>query len=283
MARAGIAAKSVQQEAAAAVHAAKPWLIWLGRFGYVAKGVVYTLIGVLALQAAIGAGGKTMGTKGALAQIGEAPFGHFLLIAIGIGLVGYALWRFVQAFMDTEKKGADAKGLFVRVSYGLIGSIHVGFAISAFALVSGSGGGEGDSTQGWTAQLMAQPFGRWLVAIAGGIIFGRGAFHMYRALSLKFLEKLTLSEMSATERRWAARLGRIGYAARGIVFAIIGVFMTVAAVHEDPHEARGFDGALDTLAAQPWGWAVLGAVALGLLSYGLYMFVEARYRRMVIT
>jgi hypothetical protein len=266
-----------------AVRKAEHWLVRLGRFGYVAKGIVYTLIGVLAVMAAVGAGGQTTDSTGALHRIGQAPFGRYLLLAIGVGLVGYAVWRFVQAFLDTENKGTNAKGIAVRASYFAIGVAHVGLAIPAFAFVFGSGDNGGDATEDWTAALMSQPFGQWLVGIVGAMILGRGAFHIYRAYSRKFREKLKLREMSATEDKWATRLGRLGYGARGFVFVIIGVFLILAAVKADPQQARGLDGALDALAQQPWGSALLAIVALGLAAYGLYMFVEARYRRMLIT
>jgi hypothetical protein len=231
-------------------------------------------------------GGDTTGTSGAFQKIGEVPFGKPLLITIAVGLAGYALWRFVQAFMDTECKGAGFKGLAVRACYFAIGVVHAALAISAVKLIAGHGGAgvsDGDATQGWTVELMSQPYGRWLVGIVGAIVFGRGAFHMYRAFSVKFREKLQLREMSATEEKWALRLGRMGYGARGFVFAIIGAFLIVAAIREDANQARGIGGTLHTLAQQPWGSALLGAVALGLSAYGLYLFVEARFRRMVIT
>ena len=261
---------------------AHSWLIGFGRFGFAAKGVVYTLIGVLAVQTALGKG-EVAGSQGALERIGEAPFGRYLLIAMGVGIVGYALWRFIQAFFDTENKGTKGKGIAVRVGYFLIALVHVGLAISAFALVSGSGKGGGDSPRGWTAELMSQPFGRWLVAAAGALVLAYGAFQMYRGFSLKFRDKLLLDEMSATTDKWATRLGRMGYAARGIVFGVVGLFLVIAALRSDPREARGLDGALTTLAEQPWGWLVLGLVAVGLGAYGIFMFVEARYRRMVLT
>jgi hypothetical protein len=204
-------------------------------------------------------------------------------LAIGVGIVGYALWRFVQAFMDTENKGSGPKGIAVRIGYAVIAFVHLGLAISAFAMVSGGSASGGDSARGWTAQLMAQPFGRWLVAIVGALVVGYGAAQFRRAYTAKFREKLRLREMSGREDKLATRLGRMGYAARGVVFGIVGAFFIAAAIHTDPQEARGLDGALQTLAAQPWGWAALGAVALGLTAYGLFMFVEARYRRMVIT
>ena len=277
----------MQQQIRAATHEAarqaRPWVIGFGRFGYVAKGVVYTLIGVLAVQAAVGGGGRITGKNGALQEIGGAPFGRYLLIAIAVGIVGYAAWRFIQAILDTEHKGSKAKGLAVRAGYFAIGIVHLGLAASAFHLLSGSGGSGGDQTRSWTVRLMSQQQGEWLVGIAGALVIGYGGRQLYRAWTSKFREKPRLRGMSATEDRWATRFGRIGYGARGVVFGLVGAFLIVAAIQSDPNEARGLDGALATLARQPWGSALLCAVAAGLTAYGLYMFVEARYRRMVIT
>jgi Domain of Unknown Function (DUF1206) len=265
------------------VREAQLWLVRLGRFGYVAKGVVYILVGVLALQTALGARRQATGSEGALEQVGEAPFGKILLLAIGVGIVGYAIWRLVQAFLDTENKGRGLKGLSIRFGYFVIALIHAGLATSALALASGSNATAGDSARAWTAQLMSQPFGRWLVAIVGAIVIAHGAMQLRRAYTLKFREKLKLTEMNADEDKWATRLGRVGYAARGIVFGLVGTLFVAAAIYMDPQQARGLDGALQTLARQPWGSAALAAVAVGLTAYGLFMFLEARYRRMVIT
>ena len=264
------------------VRQARPWLVGFGRFGFGAKGVVYTLIGVLAVGAALGVGGEVTGKRGALEEISRAPFGRYLLLAISIGIVGYALWRWIQAFMDTENKGSSAKGVAVRTGYFGIGLLYAGLSASAFRLVSGDDGDRGDAMQGWTARLMSHDFGEWIVAGVGIAIIAYGARQAYRGYTLKFREKLETSEMSAAEQKWATRLGAIGYLSRAVVFAIIGVFLLVAVMHSDPQEARGLDGALATLAHQPWGPALLGIVAAGLTAYGIYTFVEARYRRMVI-
>ena len=264
------------------MNEAESWLVGFGRFGFVAKGVVYTLMGVLAVRVAIGAGGEIAGKTGVLEEIGKAPFGRYLLIATGVGIVGYALWRCIQAVWDTENKGTGGKGLAVRAGYFILALIHVGLAAAAFRLVSGGSAGESDSTQGWTVRVMSHEFGEWLVAGAGIAVLAYGAWQLYRGYSLKFCKKLKMDEMNSTERKWATRLGAIGYVARGIVFGTVGVFLMVAVIHSDPQEARGLDGALATLAQQPWGSALLAAVAAGLAAYGVYMFVEARYRRMVI-
>ena len=258
---------------------AKPWVIALARFGYAAKGVVYLLIGVLALQAALGPGGKTTDTNGALHTIAGQPFGKVLLGLIGIGLVGYALWRLVQGALDPEGKGDDAKGIATRIGYALSGLSYGALALTAFNIIRGSGGEGGSSQQDWTAQLMAAPLGRWLVGIVGLIFFGVALYALYVAYSAKFRDKLKLGEMSSTEETWVTRLGRAGYAARGVVFGIIGWFFVRAALNANPGETGGLDKALQTLAQQPYGLWLLGTVAAGVMAYGLYGLSQARYRR----
>lgn len=276
---------AVADKAQGAARQASPWIERLGRFGYVAKGVVYGLIGVLAVQAATGAGGQTAGSTDALERIAQARFGQFLLIALAIGLVGHALWRVVQAIMDTENKGSEAKGIATRGTYFIIGLVYGGLALSAvqIAFRSGGGGGGEASAESMTARLMAQPFGRWLAGLAGAIVIGASLYQLYRAYSASFRKQLKLQEMSSTEETWATRIGRLGFAARGVVFGLIGVFLIVAAVQGQAQEARGLGGALGTIARQRWGAWLLGVVALGLVAYGLFMMVLARYRRMVIT
>lgn len=261
---------------------ASPWFERLARFGYAAKGAVYIVVGLLAAMAAFGTGGKTTDTRGALETIVEQPFGRVLLGAVAIGLIGYALWRFVQAFADAENKGSDAKGMGIRTGYGISAIIHVGLALSAAQMAFGSSsrsGGSDRAEQGWTASLMAQPFGRWLVAALGATIIGVGIFQLYKAYTAKFREELKLGEMSSTEQTWATRSGRLGFAARGVVFSVIGIFLMLAALRSDPGEARGLSGALRALEGQPFGSVILGVVAIGLIAYGVYMFVAARYRR----
>lgn len=252
----------------------------LARFGYAVKGVVYGLIGVLAVMAATGSGGETSDSRGVLHTIAGGPFGQILIGAVAIGLFGYALWRFIQALVDPDHKGSDAEGLVKRVGYFISGVLYAGLGLAAARLLLGNGGsGGGNSADTWTAKLMAQPFGVWLVGIVGAIIIGVGLYQIYKAYKAKFMDKLKTGEMSATERTWAERLGRFGLSARGVVFSIIGVFLILAAVNTNPEEARGLEGALDTLAAQPYGPYLLGLVALGLVAYGIYCGVLARYRR----
>ncbi|HRW05740.1 MAG TPA: DUF1206 domain-containing protein [Caldilineaceae bacterium] len=261
-----------------------PWVVWLARFGYAAKGLVYITIGALAVQVAIGSGGRTTGPAGALASLSHQPFGQILLILVAVGLFGYALWRFVQSWVDPEHEGSNAKGIVKRIGYAVSGIIYAAFGIEAVRLVLGSGGGSNESQQAsdWTARLMSQPFGIWLVGIVGAIVIGTGLYQFYRAYSAKFREVLKLHEMNANEERWATRAGRLGFAARGVVYSIIGIFLVIAAMHANPDEAVGIGEALQKLAQQPYGPWLLGLVAIGLVAYGFFAIVLARYRRIFI-
>jgi hypothetical protein len=270
---------SAEQRAERTARRASPWIERLARAGYVCYGGVYALVGVLAVQAALGAGGKIASQQGALRQILLAPLGRVLLGAVVVGLLAYAMWRLFQGILDPENEDRDAKGLIRRVDHVLNGLFHAALAFSAGRLVLGSGGGGGGSPDDWTARLLAQPFGRWLAVIAGVVIVGAGLYQLYKAYNADFREELETGEMSARTRRWATRSGRLGYAARGVVFGVIGIFLAQAALQTDPDEAKGLGGALETLAHQPFGPYLLGAVALGLVAYGVFMFVVARYRR----
>lgn len=264
-----------------ASHESKDWIERGARIGYAAKGVVYTIIGVLALQAAFGTGGETTGSQGAIYEIAEAPFGQVLLILIAVGLLGYAAWRLVQAAVDPEHKGDDAKGVAKRVGYVVSGLSYGLLAFTAASIVFGwgsGGSGGGGSQQEWTAKLLAQPFGQWLVGLVGLIVIGVGLYQFKKAYTASFMKKYKTGAMSATERTWAERVGRFGLAARGVIFAMIGSFLIQAAVQAQPSETRGLSGALQTLAEQPYGPWLLAIVAAGLVAYGVYCFVSARYR-----
>lgn len=268
----------VKEQSARISESARRWIVPLARFGYAAKGVVYLIIGALAALAAFHKGGRTTDSRGALAEILSQPFGKFLLGAVAVGLIGYALWRFVQSVKNTENKGAAT-----RVGYAVIGVLYSGLAFSAVKMVFGSGGENGgDASQEWTAVLMAQPFGRWLVAAIGLGFIGFGGYQFYKAFTAQFRENLMTEKMSRRAQSFALRTGQFGLSARGVVFGIIGFFLILAARRSDPSEVQGLGGALRALEQQtfaPWLFAV---VALGLIAYGFYMFVLAKYRRIII-
>ncbi|MEM8829121.1 MAG: DUF1206 domain-containing protein [Cyanobacteria bacterium P01_G01_bin.19] len=253
----------------------------LARFGYVAKGFVYGAIGILALLTAFSLGGETTDTTGALQAIAAQPFGQILLALIALGLVGYVLWRFIQAINDPRDKGTDAQGIFTRLGYVFSGISYAGVALNAALLAMGSGnsGSGGSSKQDWTAMVMQQPFGRWLVGVTGAVTIGIGFWRLYQAYKVKFRKKLNLNELSIQQKDWLVNVSRFGIGARGVVFVMIGFFVLQAAHQYDPEKVKGLDGALLTLVQQPFGKALLALMALGLISYAVYLLLQARYRR----
>ena len=253
------------------------------RFGYVAKGFVYGAIGILTLLAAFNLGGEATGTTGALQAISRQPFGQILLALIAFGLVGYILWRLIQAVNDPEHKGTDAKGIFTRLGYALSGLAYTGVALNAALLAIGSGNSSGgNSKQDWTQIVMQQPLGRWLIGIAGAMIIGIGFWRLYQAYKTKFRKQLNLKELSLQQKDWLVHISRFGIAARGVVFVMLGFFILEAAKEYNPDKVRGLDGALLVLARQPFGKALLAFMALGLMAYAVNLLLQARYRRINI-
>jgi len=264
------------------------WIEWLARFGYAAKGVVYLIVGILAFQAAFNWGGRVTGSEGAFRTIANQPFGKVLLFIVGVGLLGYVVWRFVEALRDPEHNDSGFSAFGRRLSYFVSGLIYASLAFVALRIVfsspgggsgSGSGGGGGDSTSEGTATLLSQPFGQWLVGFVGVAIVAYGFYNFYKAYSTKFRRHLKLAQMSPAEEKWATRIGRFGLAAKGIVSVIIGYFFIQAARASNPSQARTTEGALQAIQQQPYGAWLMGLVALGLIAYGIHLGVQARYRR----
>ena len=237
----------------------------------------------MAGAAAIGAaGGTTTEQHGAVQAIYQQPFGKFLLILVAIGWLGYALWSWLQAALDTEGKGTDAKGVATRFGYAVVGSSYAGLAIGAIRLTTGTGtsGKSSDAqTQDWTARLLSYPLGVALVVLVGLVVLAIAGILYYRAYAADFRQHLNIGQMPGSAGEWVVTLGRLGYAALGIVFTIIGIFLVAAALQHNAGEAKGLAGALGTLAQQPFGHLLLGIVALGLIAYGLFSLAESRYRR----
>ena len=263
-----------------AARASAARIAWLARSGYAARGVVYLIVGGLAVLAALGGGGRTTDSEGALRTILQQPFGEVLLALVGLGLVGYAIWRLVQAIADPDGHGTDARGLAIRGGLLVSAVTHSLLALFALSLIFGWGSSVGGDSgaQDWTAWLLQQPFGRWLVALIGVAVIGAGIAHMikgYRAEFTKYLrmDPATLEKLSP--------ICRFGLIARGVVFLIIGGFLAVAAWRFSSGDVVGMQGALDTLQQQPYGWILLAVVALGLFAFGVYSLIEARYRRII--
>lgn len=250
----------------------------LARAGFLARGVVYAIIGVLAIKLVFGAGGKTTDQRGALKTVADQPFGKVLLILLAIGLAGYALWRFVHAALGHGPERNDS-GLD-RVTALCSGIVYAGLCALAVVILLGSGGG-GSSTSPdkATAGVLGWSGGTWLVGLAGLVMIGVGAYQGYRAVTHDFLRDSKSEEMAPATRTSIKWIGTFGLLARMVVFVLIGVFLIEAAVQYDPSEAVGIDGALAKLANSPQGPLLLGVVAAGLIAFATYSFSDARYRR----
>lgn len=275
-----------EQGARRAVGQARPWIAPLARAGYTAKGIVYVLVGLLAAQAAMSATSASSATDsgGAFSVILAQPAGRVVLGLVAVGLLGYALWRAVSAIADTENQGHDGKGMVRRVGYGISALLHLSLAMEAFRLVRGSASGSGGDAgaEHWTARALDLPLGQWLVGIAGAITIGYGLYQVKRGFDGYIQKRLDLGGLDASAARWAVRFGRFGTAARGVVFALIGWFLIQAARAANAAEAGGLGEALRSLEQRSYGRWLLGAVALGLVAYGLFQFVNARYRRITV-
>ena len=271
------AGQEAERHAEEAAEEMSPWVERIARFGYVTKGVVYVVVGMLAVGVATGIGGRATDPPGAFQTISTQPFGRIILGFVALGLAGYALWRLVQAVADPEGEGRDASGIASRVGHGAAALGYSVLAFTAGQLVITSGGGS--SPKDWTASLLSLPFG-WVLVVGVGIgVVGYGLHELYKAYQAEFEAHLKRSEMSDTVESWITHGGRFGLAARGVVFGIAGIFVIVAALQFDPSEAAGLGGALQELLRQPFGSWILGVVALGLVAYGLLMLAVARYGR----
>jgi hypothetical protein len=271
------------QDARAHAERGSGWYAVLARSGLVAKGASYGLVGLLAIKLAAGHGGKATSREGALQSLAQHGFGKVVLALLALGLAGYALWRFVQAVVEREDAD-DAKEKLKtwgkRAGYAGRGLIYAGLTFSALKLLFG-GSGEGsqdEKAHRTTAAILDWPAGRLLVGAAGIVIVGVGLWNVYRGLSQKFADKWRTGAMSQVQRTWGGRVGVVGHLARGVVLGLIGIFVTKAAIDNDPNDDIGLDGALRKLAEASYGPYLLGVTAAGLVCYGLYCLVDARHR-----
>jgi hypothetical protein len=256
------------------------WIERLARMGCATKGLVYFIIGGLALKVAVGVGGKTTDSKGALYAIAAQPFGQGVLVVVAFGLFSYALWRILEAIINPGSQGKLLQDIVRRIAYGSSGLAYLGSAFGAAKLALGQGGGSDSSTSHWTGILMSQPLGRWLVGLLGIGFVGVGFYHLYRAYQHESRKYLDMYRVRQDRAEWFVHIGRAGVAARGAIFGLGGWFLLDAALEADPDEARGLDGILQALLGQPFGKVFLGIIALGLIAYSIHMLVQARYRQM---
>jgi hypothetical protein len=241
--------------------------------------VLYALVGVLAIRVALLGRGHTPDRESALKAVADQQFGRALLGAIAFGLAGYAIWQLARAVLGGNLERNEDESVFKRIGYAGRGVFYGALFVSTLMIVLGADeGGERNKEDRATAYVLDLPWGPYIVGGVGLAFVAAGLFNFYRGITRKFREKLKLRKMAAAEDKAYTLVGVAGFVARGVVFSLIGGFLIRAAYQYDPKEAVGIDGALGELAQASYGPFLLGLTAAGLFAFGLYSFVEARYR-----
>ncbi|SDM27149.1 DUF1206 domain-containing protein [Sediminibacillus halophilus] len=259
---------------------AKLWIRRFGRIGYMAQGIVFALIGFLALLAAAGFGGKTAGTSGMFQSLAALPLGEILIWIIGFGLFGYIVWQLIRAFKDPDGYGKGIRGLTIRTGFFISALIYGGISVKALKIAVHAGRSGGNSEQTMSAKLLSQPFGPWLLGLFGFVVFCFAVYEAGIGIKGSYMKKFKQGEMEEKEEKVARITGKIGMISRGIVFGLVGYFFVQTAVTTDPDKAKGLDESLSELAQQPYGRWLLGIVSLGFILFGLYQVFRGRYQRM---
>jgi hypothetical protein len=256
----------------------------LMRLGYMVRGLVYGVIGILAIQVALGVGGAITDVQGAIVVTGRTATGGVLLYGVLIGLIGYALWGIIRAVFDPLHKGTNFKGTVMRVGYAVSGVSYALLALATYGLITGAAsaarsGAQGAQTQQAAASILSYSWGRWAVGFVALVVIGIGLIQVFQGVARNFDQQFQPYTLNSNQRIWIIRLGRFGTAARGVVFTLIGLFLFLAAYRNDPSQAKGIDGVLTTLLHEPLGPWLLGGVALGLIAFGLYSAMSGVWLR----
>lgn len=263
---------------AKAPSSGEDWREGFGRAGFLAKGVLYGIVAIVAIGVAFGRGGQAEGQQGALKTLSDSTAGMVLLIAMAIGLGGYALFRLIEVFVGPANADG-AKGVAERAASAVRTVVYGAFCVTAVQILAGSGGGGGGGAKTITQTVLEQPLGQILVGVGGAVLVGVAGYQAYKGVSQSFMDDLRTGEMGSGERTLAERSGMAGHLARAVVYTLTGGFLIKAAVESDSSDAKGLDGALQEIVQQTYGSALLAIVAIGLLIYGFYCLFEARYRK----
>jgi uncharacterized membrane protein YidH (DUF202 family) len=255
-------------------------LTTVARLGLIAKGIVYILVGALAFMAAFEVGGqssKTASKEGAFQTVLDLPAGNIILGTIAIGLLCYSIWRFVQ--VGRKQSSSASEGASKKVRYALSGLIYLSLAFLAAKMALQQPSGSGASDQERVSQVMEQSYGHILLIIAALIIAGVGIYQLWYAFSEKYKKHINNSSVHDRGARVLMPAGKLGYAARGFVWLIIAWMLGNAAMHYNASEAGGTTKAFEFVESSTYGSYLLGALALGLICYGIFNFMRARYER----
>lgn len=279
----GVQMEDVKERAGDALEdaAESTWLARLARAGLAARGLLYVVVAILALNVAAGHDETRADKQGALQAVVRQPFGRTLILLLAVGFAGYAVWRFVEAAVGPSDEPDERKAMLKRIGYAARSALYVfffGSAVKVFIWASEAATSETVESD-WTQRVLDWPGGTWLVQGVGLGLIGAGLYIGWRGLTGKFRKRLKSFEMDRAERLWIRVVGTFGMVARMVISIMMGVFLIVAARVHDPEQAVGIDGALKRLADRTYGPALLVAVAFGLAAYGLYSFAEARFRR----
>jgi hypothetical protein len=253
----------------------------IAQAGLTAKGIVYCLLGVLTFMAACrinGTSERNTDKGGVFDFVLKQSGGQVMLAVIALGLFCYCVWRFIEAFADTEHKGKDAKGLSSRGRYLLSGLVYGSVAVQAVSMLLSGRKGSGDQKQDLAQELLNKPYGEWLAGIGAAILIGIGIYQIWYGLSEKY-RKHVEGAGHAEYRDALLTAGKVGYVARGIVWLLIGWLFAKAALHSNAAEAGDTSKAFAFLHGASYGTYLLGAVGVGLVCYGVFSFVRARYER----
>jgi hypothetical protein len=255
---------------------------WLVRAGFIARGITYGVIGVLALAIALGVGtlGTTPNQEGALKLIAHTPVGRPAMIVICAGLIAYAAWKLTQGVFGHGPEGGGSAEPKDRVANVAGGVVYLGFFAVAIAALTGSAGNSSAETRHAAGGVLGWPGGQLIVGIAGGALIAISLYQVYDAVSGRYARESKTQQMGPHELRLFMVIGRIGLTARALVFALVGYFVLRTAIDFNPSDAIGVDGALARLHDQPLGQWLVGLVAAGLLTFAAFSLVEARYRRL---
>ena len=255
------------------------WLSRAARVGLASRGLVYVLIGALAIEVARGGAART-DQQGALRKIAEQPFGRTMLWLVGAGFLAYGLWRLGEGIWGRREESDERKRTVKRVESVASGVIYLVLCVTAARIAIGSSGGGGNDQQSLTARLLEAPGGKTMLVLIGLVLIGVAGALAWRGLQTDFEQQLKCGEMSSRTYAVVHRLGQVGYLARGLVVGLVGVLVVKAALEQEPDQAAGLDVALESLAAAPFGRGLLVVAAVGLICFGLYSLAEVRYRRL---
>ena len=286
MAKATMKQNSVREIKADAKKAAKdaafsPLMERLARLGYGVKGFLYIAIGFISISGALGKSSTPADQIGAIVAFSKLPYAELLLWVILVGLISYSIWGVIRAVLDPFHKGRDLKGLLARAGYLVSAATYASFALPTYHLIIGARGGTGaNGTVEMVSKVMAMPMGRWIVGAIGLAAIAAGLYQLYMGYKMDFEKQFKPYAITPDQLRIAKQLGRYGTMARGVVFAIVGFFVTLAAYQANASHAQGFDGALDYLAKQPYGLWLLAIIALGLIAFGIYSVMSAAWLKL---